>query len=97
MRTGIVIGGSGSGENRMQQDRRDPRTARVVHAESRANDANVLVMGAKVVTPSTEEIVGIWLVTAFRANASASTRADRLERGGSPEDATPSGHLEKLR
>ena len=68
----IVIGGSGSGEqiacNKIVGIRaglcHELFTAEISRAH---NDANVLVMGAKVVDPElAEEIVGIWLVTAFK-------------------------------
>jgi ribose 5-phosphate isomerase B len=69
---GIVIGGSGAGEavacNKMPGIRAglcsDPFTTEVSRAN---NDSNVLVLGAKVVSPElADELVDIWLRTAFR-------------------------------
>jgi ribose 5-phosphate isomerase B len=69
---GIVLGGSGSGEqiacNKMRGVRaglcHDVFVAEIARAH---NDTNVLVMGAKVVSPElAEEIASIWLTTPFK-------------------------------
>jgi ribose 5-phosphate isomerase B len=87
----IVIGGSGSGEqiacNKIRGIRaglgHDLFTAEISRAH---NDANVLVMGAKVVDPElAEQILGIWLVTPFKGERHQ-LRLDQiaaLERGES--------------
>src|SRR3954471_6638794 len=68
---GIVIGGSGQGEqmgaNKVPGVRaalcNDLYTARLSRAH---NDANVLAIGARIVaTTLAEEIVGVWLSTGF--------------------------------
>jgi ribose 5-phosphate isomerase B len=69
---GIVIGGSGSGEhmacNKIPGIRaglgQDPFTTEISRAN---NDANVLVIGAKVVQPEqAEQLVDLWLRTQFK-------------------------------
>jgi ribose 5-phosphate isomerase B len=69
---GIVIGGSGSGEhiacNKIRGVRAglalEPFTTEISRAH---NDANVLVVGAKVVSPElAEELVDLWLRTPFK-------------------------------
>ncbi len=68
---GIVLGGSGQGEqiaaNKVDGVRaalcHDPFLARLSREH---NDANVLAMGARVVAPAyAREIVRVWLVTSF--------------------------------
>jgi ribose 5-phosphate isomerase B len=68
---GIVLGGSGQGEqiaaNKVHGARaalcNDLYTARLSRAH---NDANVLSMGARIVAfPLAEEILGVWLTTPF--------------------------------
>jgi len=89
---GIMIGGTGSGEqiacNKIRGVRaglcNDLLTAEVARAH---NDANVLVMGAKVVVSVelAEQIAGIWLATAFKGDRHQ-RRLDQiaaLERGES--------------
>ena len=88
---GIMIGGTGSGEqiacNKIRGIRaglcHNALTAEISRAN---NDTNVLVTGAKVVTTElAEEIVGIWLTTAFRGGPHQ-RRLDQiaaLERGES--------------
>jgi ribose 5-phosphate isomerase B len=88
---GIVIGGTGSGEqiacNKIRGVRaglcHEVLTAEIARAH---NDTNVLVMGAKVVTAElAEDIVGIWLATAFKGGRHQ-RRLDQiaaLERGES--------------
>src|ERR671934_2173763 len=70
---GIVIGGSGSGEtiacNKIRGIRAtlclDPFVAEIARGN---NDANVLVTGAKIVSPElAEQILDAWLGTSFRA------------------------------
>lgn len=79
---GIVIGGSGSGEhmacNKIRGIRAgiglEPFTARISRAH---NDANVLIIGAKVIEPGPAvEIVEEWLVTAFKGGR----HQDRLDQ-----------------
>jgi ribose 5-phosphate isomerase B len=87
----IVVGGSGSGEaiacNKLRGIRAglclDLFVARIARAN---NDANVLVTGAKVVSPElAEEIVETWLATPF-SGGRHQARLDQiaaLERGES--------------
>lgn len=69
---GIVLGGSGGGEaiacNKIRGIRAGLCHSAFLAEISRAhNDANVLVMGAKVVTAEqAEQIAGIWLGTQFK-------------------------------
>jgi ribose 5-phosphate isomerase B len=69
---GIVIGGSGSGEhmacNKIHGVRAGLALERFTTEISRAhNDANVLVIGAKVVAPEqAEELLMLWLDTPFK-------------------------------
>jgi ribose 5-phosphate isomerase B len=74
---GIVLGGSGSGEQIACNKIRGIRaalchctfTAQVARAH---NDANVLVMGAKVVAPDlAERILDVWLGSAFKGGRHA--------------------------
>jgi len=87
----IVVGGSGSGEaiacNKMRGIRAalclDLFVAEIARAN---NDANVLVTGAKVVSPElAEQIVETWLATSFRGERHAERLAQiaALERGES--------------
>jgi ribose 5-phosphate isomerase B len=88
---GIVVGGSGAGEavacNKIRGIRAglcsDPFTTEVSRAN---NDSNVLVIGAKVVSPElTDDLVDIWLRTQFRGGVHQ-RRIDMiaaLERGES--------------
>jgi ribose 5-phosphate isomerase B len=88
---GIVVGGSGAGEavacNKMRGIRAglcsDPFTTEISRAN---NDSNVLVLGAKVVSPElADELVDIWLRTPFRGGVHQ-RRIDMiaaLERGES--------------
>src|SRR5690606_4785198 len=68
---GIVVGGSGQGEQLAANKVRGVRAALCndlyVARLSRAhNDANVLALGARVVAPElAEEIVAVWLATPF--------------------------------
>jgi ribose 5-phosphate isomerase B len=87
----IVVGGSGSGEaiacNKIRGIRAalclDLFVAEIARAN---NDANVLVTGAKVVSPElAEQIVETWLATSFRGERHQA-RLDQiaaLERGES--------------
>ena len=69
---GIVVGGSGQGEhiacNKIKGIRAGLCHDRFTTEISRAhNDANVLVIGAKVISPDdAEELTGLWLATAFK-------------------------------
>jgi len=87
----IVVGGSGSGEtiacNKLRGIRAtlclDPWVAEIARAN---NDANVLVTGAKVVSPDYAVlIVERWLSTSFRGGRHAERLAQiaALERGES--------------
>jgi ribose 5-phosphate isomerase B len=87
----IVVGGSGSGEaiacNKIRGIRAGLCLDLFVAEIARANnDANVLVTGAKVVSPElAEQIVETWLATSFRGGRHQA-RIDQiavLERGGS--------------
>jgi ribose 5-phosphate isomerase B len=86
---GIVIGGSGSGEhmacNKIRGVRAGLALERFTTEISRAhNDANVLVIGAKVVSPElAEELTDLWLATPFKGGRHQ-LRVDQLaaiERG----------------
>lgn len=79
---GIFVGGSGSGEhiafNKIPGIRaglgHDDLTARISRAH---NDANILVLGAKVVTADRAiELVGLWLDTDFKGGR----HQDRLDQ-----------------
>lgn len=88
---GIVVGGSGAGElvacNKMRGVRAglaaDPFTTEISRAN---NDSNVLVLGAKVLSPErADELVDLWLRTPFRGGVHQ-RRIDMiaaLERGES--------------
>jgi ribose 5-phosphate isomerase B len=86
---GIVLGGSGSGEaiacNKIRGIRaalcHDVFLAEIARGN---NDANVIVMGAKVIAPdAAERILATWLTTAFRGGRHAERLAQiaALERG----------------
>ncbi len=86
---GIVIGGSGSGEhmacNKIRGVRAGLALERFTTEISRAhNDANVLVIGAKVVSPEqAEQLLLLWLDTPFKGGRHQQ-RLDQLaaiERG----------------
>lgn len=91
---GIVVGGSGSGEqmacNKVPGIRagvcHDLFTAEIARAH---NDANVLILGAKIVAPALAEMItGRWLATGFKGGRHQ-VRLDQiaaLERG-EPLDA----------
>jgi ribose 5-phosphate isomerase B len=88
---GIIVGGSGQGEviacNKIPGIRAG-LCPDVWHAEiSRGNnDANVLVLGAKVISPElAEEVLQSWLNTPFKGDVHARRVAmiGRLERGES--------------
>jgi ribose 5-phosphate isomerase B len=88
---GLVVGGSGAGEvvacNKIRGIRAGLAADAFTTEISRANnDSNVLVLGAKVITPEqAEEYVGIWLRTTFRGGVHQ-RRIDMiaaLERGES--------------
>jgi ribose 5-phosphate isomerase B len=89
---GIVVGGSGSGEHMACNKIRGVRAGlghdRFTTEISRAhNDANVLVLGAKVVGPElAAELTELWLRTGFKGGRHQA-RLDQiaaLERGESP-------------
>jgi ribose 5-phosphate isomerase B len=85
----VVVGGSGMGEtvacNKLPGIRaglcHDPFTTRISRAN---NDSNVMVIGAKVVTPDeAERLLVLWLETEFTAGVHARRLAQiaALERG----------------
>jgi ribose 5-phosphate isomerase B len=87
---GVILGGSGCGEQIAANKIRGVRaalchcvfTAEIARAH---NDANVLVMGAKVVAPDlAERILAVWLATPFKGGRHQ-LRVDQisaLESGG---------------
>jgi ribose 5-phosphate isomerase B len=88
---GIVIGGSGSGEqmacNKIPGVRagvcHDLFTAEIARAH---NDANVLILGAKIVAPALAELItALWLGTPFKGGQHARRleQIAALERGES--------------
>jgi len=86
---GIVVGGSGQGEhiacNKIRGIRAGLCHDRFTTEISRAhNDANVLVIGAKVIAPDqADELTDLWLATAFKGGRHQQ-RLDQiaaLERG----------------
>jgi ribose 5-phosphate isomerase B len=88
---GLVVGGSGAGEvvacNKIRGIRAGLAADAFTTGISRANnDSNVLVLGAKVITPDqADEYVDIWLRTDFRGGVHQ-RRIDMiaaLERGES--------------
>jgi ribose 5-phosphate isomerase B len=86
---GVILGGSGCGEQIAANKVRGVRaalcqcvfTAEIARAH---NDANVLVMGAKVIAPAlAERILTVWLATPFKGGRHQQ-RVDqiaRIERG----------------
>jgi ribose 5-phosphate isomerase B len=80
---GIIVGGSGQGEhiacNKIRGIRAGLGFDRFTTGISRANnDSNVLILGAKVITPETaEELTDLWLTTAFRGGRHQ-TRVDQI-------------------
>lgn len=89
---GVVIGGSGSGEhmacNKIRGVRAGLALDRFTCEISRAhNDANVLVIGAKVLTAEqAEELLDLWLATPFKGGRHQQ-RLDQIaaiERGADP-------------
>jgi ribose 5-phosphate isomerase B len=88
---GVILGGSGCGEQMAANKVRGVRaalchcvfTAEIARAH---NDANVLVMGAKVVAPDlAERILTVWLATQFKGGRHQ-LRVDQIsaiERGES--------------
>jgi len=89
---GLVLGGSGMGEviacNKIRGIRAGLCHDRFTTTISRANnDANVMVMGAKVLTPEqADELVDLWLSTDFRAGPHLRrlSQITALERGELP-------------
>ena len=90
---GVVLGGSGQGEqiaaNKIRGARaalcNDLYTARMAR---RHNDANVLSMGARIVAPAlAREILEVWLETAFEGGR----HARRIEQIGAIEAEEASG------
>jgi ribose 5-phosphate isomerase B len=88
---GIVIGGSGSGEqmacNKVPGVRagvcHDLFTTEIARAH---NDANVLILGAKIVAPALAEMItSLWLATPFKGGQ----HARRLEQIAAIERGEP--------
>lgn len=86
---GVIIGGSGQGEqiacNKLRGIRAATCHSLFATEIARAhNDANVLVLGVKLVTPTmAREILALWMTTAFKGGRHQ-TRLDQiaaLERG----------------
>lgn len=79
---GIVLGGSGQGEQIAANKVRGIRAAlcndpRLAELSRRHNDANVLAMGGRIVAPAlAREIVAVWLGTPFEGGR----HARRLEQ-----------------
>jgi len=88
---GIVVGGSGSGEqmacNKVHGVRagvcHDLFTTEIARAH---NDANVLILGAKIIAPALAEmIMSLWLATPFKGGQ----HAKRLEQIAAIERGEP--------
>lgn len=88
-RFGLVIGGSGSGEtiacNKIPGIRATLCHSLFIAEIARAhNDANVMVLGAKVVTATiARELIDVWLATPFKGGRHQQRldQITRLERG----------------
>jgi ribose 5-phosphate isomerase B len=86
---GIVVGGSGQGEQIVANKVHGVRAALchdlfVAELSRRHNDANVLGMGARVVAPTyAREIVRVWLATPFEGGRHVARleQIGRIERG----------------
>lgn len=86
---GIVLGGSGQGEQMVANKIHGVRAALchdlfVAELSRRHNDANVLGMGARVVAPAyAREIVRVWLATPFEGGRHVARleQIGRIERG----------------
>lgn len=86
---GIVLGGSGQGEQIVANKIHGVRAALchdlfVAELSRRHNDANVLGMGARVVAPAyAREIVRVWLATPFEGGRHVARleQIGRIERG----------------
>jgi ribose 5-phosphate isomerase B len=86
---GIVMGGSGQGEQMVANKVHGVRAALchdlyLAELARRHNDANVLGMGARVVAPTyAREIVRVWLATPFEGGRHVARleQIGRIERG----------------
>lgn len=86
---GIVLGGSGQGEQIVANKVHGARAAlcndlHLAELSRRHNDANVLAIGGRIVaTPLAEEIVRVWLATPFEGNRHARRleQVAEIERG----------------
>jgi ribose 5-phosphate isomerase B len=86
---GIVMGGSGQGEQMVANKVHGVRAALchdlyLAELSRRHNDANVLGMGARVVAPTyAREIVRVWLATPFEGGRHVARleQIGRIERG----------------
>jgi ribose 5-phosphate isomerase B len=96
---GIVLGGTGQGEQIAANKVRGVRAALchdlfTTRLSRQHNDANVLAMGARVVALAlADEIVGLWLETEFegdrhqeRLNQIAQIETEQVEAGQNEED-----------
>jgi ribose 5-phosphate isomerase B len=87
---GIVIGGSGQGEQIAANKVRGVRAALcndlfTARLSREHNDANVLSLGGRIVAPAlAEEIVAVWLVTEFAGGRHARRVAQIAEIESSP-------------
>ena len=85
---GIVLGGTGQGEQIAANKVRGVRAALchdlfTTRLSRQHNDANVLAMGARVVAPAlADEIVGLWLGTDFEGGR----HQQRIDQIGEIED-----------
>jgi ribose 5-phosphate isomerase B len=86
---GIVLGGSGQGEQLAANKVRGTRAALcndlyLAELSRRHNDANVLAMGGRIVAPAlAKEIVRLWLTTPFEGGRHARRlqQVAEIERG----------------
>jgi ribose 5-phosphate isomerase B len=89
---GIVMGGSGQGEQIVANKVAGIRAALchdvyLARLSRQHNDANVLAMGARVIAPTyAREIVDVWLTTAFEGGRHVRRleQIGRIERGEEP-------------
>jgi ribose 5-phosphate isomerase B len=86
---GVVLGGSGQGEQLAANKVRGTRAAlcndlHLAELSRRHNDANVLAMGGRIVAPAlAKEIVRLWLATPFDGGRHAQRleQVAQIERG----------------
>ena len=105
---GIVLGGTGQGEQIAANKVRGVRAASchdlfTTRLSRQHNDANVLAMGARVVAPAlADEIVGLWLETEFegdrhqeRLNQIARIESEEVEAGENEAGENETGENEE--